>query len=353
MTKACSLIGKDSYHIDHIGPLASLLEIPLLTQDPLLVLKYSSLYPNLNLSVNNWNYSYLHENYDIIIYPFKPSPLFEEAKNSYLKTHPHAKPTAPKRIFCPHGNTDKGYSSDIPWNSAHFIDADQVLFYGKRMKICFEKQGILNQLKSYAFIGNYRKIYYEKHRHFYNKLVQEKILDQFENKAPLIFYAPSWNDLASSSSFNDFFPYLSKLPSNCNLILKPHPYLLKEADICNKLNELKRLPNLIVLEDFPPIYPLLDACDIYLGDLSNVNYDALSCYKPMFFLNHLNKNPQTDPEAYSFQAGFAIEKDLFHQAFDLILEKYRELSKQYLPIQKRIYQEAFTDTFDLKSLLQK
>ena len=41
--------------------------------------------------------------------------------------------------------------------------------------------------------------------------------------------------------------------------------------------------DLFFLKDFPPIYPLLDFVEAYIGDASSIGYDMLTFNKPLFF----------------------------------------------------------------------
>ena len=62
-----------------------------------------------------------------------------------------------------------------------------------------------------------------------------------------------------------------------------------------------------VLIEFPYIYPLLEFCDIYLGDCSSVGYDFLHLNRPMYFLNPHNRDSNHN-SCFLHQYGVVIPK---------------------------------------------
>ncbi len=62
----------------------------------------------------------------------------------------------------------------------------------------------------------------------------------------------------------------------------------------NALAEGIKHKNVVLIEDFPLVYPLLAATDIYLGDVSSIGYDFLMFNRPMFLSNKLQQMLLTD-----------------------------------------------------------
>ena len=117
---------------------------------------------------------------------------------------------------------------------------------------------------------------------FLQKIARETI--PFGEKNYL--YAPTWNDAESSSTFVETFPKLvDAKPDDVTLIVKLHPndYLKQESDVLRLILKYEDLDGIFFLRDFPPIYPLLDLVDGYIGDASSIGYDMLTFSKPMFF----------------------------------------------------------------------
>ena len=69
-----------------------------------------------------------------------------------------------------------------------------------------------------------------------------------------------------------------------------------------RLQKLTELNDTLVLPFYPLIYPLLNRCDLYLGDHSSVGYDVLPFEKPMVFLNPTSRS-LSDKSTLLFQCG--------------------------------------------------
>ncbi len=134
-------------------------------------------------------------------------------------------------------------------------------------------------------IGNYRLAYYEKHRTHY-----ENLLPPLQKTATLL-WAPTWNDREKSSSFpKAITPLLRALPDHWQLIIKLHPHLYHQCDaaVTALKSEIEARINIHLIEEFPPIYPLLDKADLYIGDRSSIGYDFLAFDRPMLFFDRPN-----------------------------------------------------------------
>jgi CDP-glycerol glycerophosphotransferase (TagB/SpsB family) len=79
--------------------------------------------------------------------------------------------------------------------------------------------------------------------------------------------------------------------------VKPHPNTERKYKI-----ELTRT-KVRLLEHFPPIYPLLDRTDAYIGDMSSIGYDFLAYERPLFFLTKEKADPLSNPSAFLMRCG--------------------------------------------------
>ncbi len=346
---ACALVGPHQGFIDHTAPICSILGIPLLTDQPEAKFIYESLYPGLNLVIKKWTLDYLLENYSTVFYPFRPIPSFNQLIQKGKQDNPqnpiyHLKT---KFIYHLHGCSDKGYHSDWIAPKSHFLDVDQVLFYGRRMHDIFRDNGVLEKLRSFAFIGNYRYLYYLKYRDFYQKVISLNVFDHFEKEQPTLLYAPSWIDPEGSCSlFEGYRDLLDRLPSHFNLVLKLHPYLsirTKDYDptpLYRLLEPYLTKPNIVVVPQLPLVYPLLDRVVAYIGDFSSIGYDALAFNLPLFFLNHQNRSLE-DKGAYLLRCGKVFYQGDFATLYPSIEKTLSEKQNPYLDLQKETYHYAF------------
>ena len=147
---------------------------------------------------------------------------------------------------------------------------------------------------------------------------------------------------------------IDTLPENWNLIVKPHPNTLEKPEKLERLiHQAESKPHVLVLKTFPPIYPILDFVDTYLGDMSSIGYDFLSFKKPMFFLNQNKRDPQKDPGLYLFKCGHIIEPDDYRYIFSLIEENLPTDEKQFQKIREEVYSYVFGSEKNPKELRSK
>lgn len=276
MRAAAFNTGIDFHLLDHIGPLAALLQIPLITTEELnyqLALRY---YPQIEVRYIpdlEFKLGEIAAEFDTLFECKYWQPhlktLFRQLFNKEMRL-----------IFCPHGQSDKGYKTPL---LAPYATQDAVLIYGQLMLTMLKELKV--PLPKYAIVGNYRLDFYKKHRPFYDRLAAEEI--PIDRSKKTLLYAPTWKDADHATSF---FSYASKiiddLPTDWNLILKLHPLLERrnpaEFYAFSSLREKKS--NLFLIEEFPPVYPILSLADAYLGDASSIGYDFLSFNRPLYFL---------------------------------------------------------------------
>ena len=272
--------GSADQFLDHIAPLADLLNIPLIVSEEESLHLLETYYPHTKkelLKDPEFHLGELASRFDALIgCRYWPSHLKQTFR------HLHGKNV--DLIFCPHGQSDKGFGYP---SLAPYAEQDIVLLYGDLLKDMLEQLQI--KIDRYATIGNYRRLHYQKHKSFYDNLADKEIFSHLVPNQPTLLYAPTWKDGDRSTSFFDWSQTLYKeLPSHWNLIVKVHP-LLEQKDPAHyfaTLNALTKIPNGILVSGFPPIYPILERSDCYLGDFSSVGYDFLAYQRPMFFFSH-------------------------------------------------------------------
>ena len=351
LSRSAALIhGNQPHHLDHLAPLAIELNIPLIVTESNLKYLADKYYPTLNTLLINALYlgQTVIQNYDTL-FSSLPRDLIDQiffiAQTTYKKRL--------TSIWCPHGNSDKGHRSFL-------IEALQkekiALVYGRKMLDFLREKKAYDQLDTALLIGNYRYHFYKQRASFYNAVVTRDILSKLPPSNTNFLYAPTWKDSENSTSFFSAFPHMvKKWPPNWNLIVKLHPNLLLEhpykTELLIDLAAKKR--NVVVVNNFPPIYPLLSAVDIYLGDMSSIGYDYLTFNRPMFFLNETNRNPKTDPGLFLFRCGRVIKRSDYQNLPALIEKTISYDQKCFQKIRKELYGYVFEPNCKAPSLKEK
>jgi hypothetical protein len=246
-------------------------------------------------------------------------------------------------VFCPHGQSDKGYHSTF---LAPYAFQETVLLYGDLMKEMLVDLELWDAIPRSAVVGNFRRCYYLKNRERLLKLAQEEIFSKLNRANRTLFFAPTWNDFEQSGTFFEFGEkLLNELPSDWNLVIKLHSDLAYHDPIRYhrfSMIEEKR-PNFLIVEDFPLIYPILEMIDVYLGDYSSIGYDLLSFQKPMFFLQkpHLTK-------ARLHTCGKVLDpsENLFKS-----IEENLPKAHEFTAAQSALYKRAFANVEDVREVL--
>ncbi|NGX63258.1 MAG: hypothetical protein KR126chlam6_00666 [Candidatus Anoxychlamydiales bacterium] len=342
MKKIAAINFSSAIHLlDHIAPLAYILDIPLYIDDESCSNLLKTYYPEVKHELKrNLAYDFLAKNYDVLIscnYWFVEDKFaFETLNNKNIKL-----------VFCPHGNSDKGHINKV--NMLAYTMQDMVFLYGDHMKNLLKTLNVFSKLKNHTTIGNFRLSYYKKFKSFYDKLVDTTIFSKLDPNKKTILYAPTWKDAENSSSF--FFvlnKLIEKVPSNYNLIIKPHPNLEEKNPVeFYKLFPTKLLPNIFWLQDFTPIYPLLNRCDIYLGDFSSIGYDFLYYQKPMFFIDPFDRDPKKDPSLFLHSCGEQIKTDNLDNIFSIIENNQ---NSNFQEKQKKLYDFTFDKYLEIPKI---
>ncbi len=196
--------------------------------------------------------------------------------------------------------------------------------------------------------GNYRFSYYLKYRQFFDALAQDTVFSHFKNEKPILIYAPTWNDAENPTTFfTETERLIEELSPSYNLIIKPHPFLAEHhpARAYRLMALYENHPSALFLVDFPPIYPLLSRCALYLGDYSSIGYDFLIFDRPLYFIDP--KNSTTSP---LHSCGFKIPPKGNLNKF--IKETWQESLFTFSAQRKKVYTYAFGNERDFELIIR-
>lgn len=336
-------MGYDDRMLDHIAPLSYMLNIPLLITEEKNFLLAKELYPMVETIYQDYtdlSYEEIARSFDVLFQcTFWSAHLVKYFAKLCDKDI--------RLVYCPHGNSDKGHMDHTVLED--ITKQDRVLIYGEHMKDLLKKQGHWNNIPPHAFTGNYRLAFYQMHREFYLKKVEEQIFSHLPKNPITLLYAPTWNDCENLSSFFDRVDELVRfLPENYNLLIKLHP-LLQERDPAQFFAALPEAPSerVFFIEDFPCIYPILEKISAYIGDFSSIGYDALFFEKPMFFFDSPNnEKPSSTKNLHKIGVTLSKRKKELYEEIALHL-KWNEGKKEE---QKKLFQFAFGHPIDRKVL---
>lgn len=305
--KGCAVLSthKTSF-LDHIAPLASLLEIPLLVNDEKNRERLQRYYPEVQvryLADLEFHLREIAEEFDVLF----NCDYWSVAQRCAFQLYTQKRI---QLVFCPHGQSDKGYKS--PFLTPYGWQ-ETILLYGSLMQEMLQSLQLWEQIPKKVIVGNYRHVYYERYKDRMRRQVEEEVFSRFEKKQKTLLYAPTWNDLEGSGTFFEWGErLLQELPADWNLVLKVHPEISeKEPALYYQLSLLEeKRPNFLLVEDFPLVYPLLEKIDVYLGDYSSIGYDCLVFQKPLYFFQ---KPHLTDALLHSCGSILDPKKPLFLQ----------------------------------------
>jgi hypothetical protein len=330
--KAVTILTGPSTHLDHIGILSAQLQVPLIVSNEKTFEMAHTFYPQFDVhfhEMSELSYDMLAANFDLI---------FQSGRSWTAHIQPTLELLFRKKIrmvFCPHGNSDKGHSF------RNHPEQDLYLVYGDHLFDHLKKTGALEKIKQVFYTGNYRLLFYQQHQAFYDALVQTHVFSHFPTEKPTILYAPTWPDEEGPTSFFDETDALiDQLGTDYNLVIKLHPFLAESHPerVFQITDRHQNNPSVLFLTHFPPIYPLLARCDLYLGDFSSVGYDFLAFNRPLYFFN---PHSETSSTSCLFRCGIEIP---IHQKKRLkaFLEETRTHSQtHFATARKETYDYAF------------
>ncbi|MBM3184122.1 MAG: hypothetical protein FJZ64_02305, partial [Chlamydiae bacterium] len=278
------IFDESSHYLDHLAPFCSLHGLPLIVYEESIAKIARHFYPNLKLVEKN----------------SLPEAVISCDSRGFIETTCSASPQ--KLFWLPHGNSDKG------WKGSFFspLQGEIALVYGQKLIDAIHQE---NVHPHFIRVGNFRLEYWLKHRSFYDGLIQKTFhLPKAQNT---YLYAPTWEDREGNGSFWNAFPLLAAhLPEDCTLIVKLHPNTIRlHAPKIEQWIGKYTKQNLLFLSEWMPIYPLLDLCDVYIGDMSSIGYDFLFWNRPMFFFK------QPGPSHYLHRCGVTITSETIPSLF--------------------------------------
>lgn len=354
--KGVALVGDHQvYNADHLAPIAQLMGVPLMFLNESDTELCEHLYPGVEIQTppyGEFNAEFMISHYDALfisdIWPQeKFDRTFGELQTEYNKRL--------RRVFCPHGYSDKSYYLK------EAVYEDIKLVYGQNMLDTFKEFGVDHLLKDYVISGNFRYTYYKQHKAFYDKLIADKYLSQFAKKQLTAIYAPTWMDIQDASTFYDICEtMLDNLPADINMLIKLHPRLELHSDPDKDMaatyhyliGKYSKKPNIVFVEYFPVVFPLLNAADIYIGDISSVGYDFLAFNKPMFYLNKFRLNPETDRNATLFKTGTHIFPEDYPKLYQIIEKNLPSDKEKFTSSRKALWDYTFGNERPFEQLRQ-
>ena len=188
-----------------------------------------------------------------------------------------------KHVQVFHGISDKSYDY-----SKHVLDYDLFFIAGEDSYERYRKKGLLK--KNTGRLIGYPKF----DRVFKGELKKDEIEKtlNIDSNIPTVLYAPTWIDKALNSSWKRFYKdIIYKKPDGVNLIIKPHPNLVKyrKDEINECIAMAKKDRRIKIFDKLHDITPVLAVADLLIGDVSSVTREFLAFKKPFVFLSNKPK----------------------------------------------------------------
>ncbi len=344
--KAAGFIIHFDTHLDHLGVLCELLDIPLIVSEEHLFNAAHTFYPHLQVELRSYTdvtSKSIMEEFDFLYFS---SRLW--AWESYVFAREFYKNDV-RIIYCPHGNSDKGHSL-----IAHpdYPESDIELYYGEHMYDLLEKKGAVDKAQGAIRLGNFRYSYYKKHRTFYNALAHKHIFAHLDPLKETILYAPTRpSDECPTSFFQECGTLIEKLPDQYNLLIKLHPVLEKDfpVETLQLLGKHSDTPRVLFTENFPPIYPILEQCAFYIGDFSSIGYDYLAYDRPLFFFDPFDGKEKT--RSHTLHAcGLTLPSR--ENPFPFIEKNLEENKHELSAERQKMYAHTFGEPRDIATIKQ-
>jgi hypothetical protein len=242
-----------------------------------------------------------------------------------------------RSVYCPHGNSDK---TEPDGGLNCYLNHDVLLVYGQHMVDLLKETKVWDALKKKVITGNFRYSYYKKHQAFYDRIVQEEVLSRFaDNGNQTLLYAPTW----SADFFTAAAHVLDNLPSHYNIIVKIHHRLMHDhlGAMIRMMGYYENRPNILFLEDFPPVYPLLSHVDIFIGDVSSIGYDFLAFNRPMFFMRISPNSPNPEREFLLYRCGIELQPEQYPQLYEIMEAHLQSDQTKWQEERRKMYEYAF------------
>lgn len=332
---------------EHLAPLCTIMDMPLLLTDEQHNQQALDLYPGLKTLLIDWEDvtpQYLYENFEMF-FQSEPWNRKDFYTNFQLLEQTYQKNV--RNVHCPHGFSDKVF-----WLQK-CVDEDITLIYGENMLDMFKEFGVIDHLNAYVRSGNYRYAYYLQHQEFYDQLIEQQVWNQFADKTkPTILYAPTCHDLEHTTSFLHAQPLFENLPAEYNLLVKIHP-ALEETDgpaLYRLMGKYDNKGNVVFVKDLPLVYPILARAALYIGDMSSIGYDFLVFNRPMFFLNQIKRDPQRDRQLFLYRCGVTIQPEEYSKIYPFIASHLASDQSDLSKMRSQVYHYTFGENIPFNQL---
>jgi len=244
-----------------------------------------------------------------------------------------------KHVQIFHGTSDK------PFNYHKSLKRyDLIIVPGPRMKDEILERG-LAEPDRISVIG-YPKIDAFLSSDFDIFAFKKEIGLDFDKKT--VLFSPTWNDPDRYSSFPKFITPVMKNLSMFNVIVKPHPNILKYRPWQILKAYLMRRGNCLIIPKSYSILPFMAVSDVLLTDISSVSHEFLPFDKPMIFLSPRTKETIPEIHRWIWRCGDVVEDKK-----NLLREIKGNLNNpvKYKRERDNVFKQVFLD-FDGKSNLR-
>lgn len=341
-------------HVDHLLPLAHLLQLPCYFLSTGEWEKCQLIYPEVEMKLVDYRLftaEYLIDQFDVLFvsqFWAQNNPVFD-----LFEGLEQQKGRQVKKVYAPHGFSDK---ADCLVKCA---EESFCLIYGQNM-VDMIREGAGRLPPHHALVGNYRKAYYEKFQSHFDQVARQAVGEHFAAKTRMtVLYAPTWTTPEEADSFfHSAEILLETFPEEWNLIFKPHPRMeslpvnsQEEPSFLRYqqlMGQFMQRENILFLELFAPIYPLLQLVDLYVGDSSSVGYDFLAFDRPLYFLNRQRLNVESDRRAQLFSCGRAIPPEEIVFFWERVRQTLEASSIGLAPERQRMYRYTFGEPLSLE-----
>jgi hypothetical protein len=304
-------VGPHSQHMDHLGPLCALLEIPLIVTDPEVFIAAQSkgITPELDLNLSSKSLQQAEAFF--YVEPAKThASLFQWGSKIFKKRA--------LSFWGWHGNSNKYRDEFWAERGAH---EDALLYYGPFMQDFLNEKGVWDRIPYKIHVGHYRRLF-------------SQINVSLPSNKRKILYAPTWNfpgKQEGSPFFEIVESVLEAVPDDVLFIVKPHPYTF--ALYSKELSELRERyqdqESIFFLEKDASLMHYFPHVEAFVGDYSSVGYDFLFEGKPLYFLAGQKRDP------YLFSCGKEVSPGTLFKELD------RPFPKEYLERGKELYTYCF------------
>ena len=162
-----------------------------------------------------------------------------------------------------------------------YIHEDKILIYGDYLIEYLKEKGVWERLKEKIFIGDFRRVFYDMHKLFFNRVAQPHLFAPSERQT--IFWAPTWSYPHFSNPFDEA---LENIPEDFQVLVKLHPFMhrLYPTETLALKERYALSGQVLFLDEIPLIHPFLAQADFYVGDSSSIACDFLFFNRPLFLI---------------------------------------------------------------------